>query len=368
MKKGKSRDYRPYLFMIVLVTAWVLALSLSLSTVCYESEQYQGGKISWAYFLAYALTYHGAWILLAPLLLVVFDRFPFKQGAFLFTGALHLVSGVAFCSLKWCLEYSLLRTLSFWIRPFGTASILMELINYFTLLIAYSCIRYYRGYREREARAVQLEAELAKARLQVLKMQLNPHFLFNTLHAVSSLVYDEPAVADRMISRLSDLLRVSLEKSNTQMVPLKEELVFLEHYLDIERIRFKDRLSVVMEIEPEALTASTPSLILQPLVENAVKHGFERSADQGRIIVRGRRDRGKLVLEVCDNGKGLKEGEGKAFTGVGLENTRARLLHLYGGEADLSFESPNEAGGFTVTLTMPFDRDERDEIEKDREP
>src|SRR5262245_13158460 len=144
-----------------------------------------------------------------------------------------------------------------------------------------------RRQQEREVHASQLEARLAEARLAALRTQLQPHFLFNTLHAISTLVHEDPEAADRMISRLSDLLRLTLERSDTPEIPLREELQYVDRYLEIQRIRFPDRLTVVIDVEPAALEAAVPTLILQPLVENAVRHGIAPRSAAGRIEIRG---------------------------------------------------------------------------------
>jgi two-component system, LytTR family, sensor kinase len=212
---------------------------------------------------------------------------------------------------------------------------------------------YYDIMRERELSASQLEARLSEARLQLLKTQLQPHFLFNTLHTISALLHDDVRAADRMISRLSDLLRLTLEKGGEQEVTLREELEFLDPYLAIEQTRFHDRLTVVEDIQPEALDARVPSMLLQPLVENAVRHGIGTRAGAGRIEISARRENGRLELEVRDDGTGLPNGSETVQTRVGLGNTRARLRQLYG--ADHRFELDDApGGGLRVSIAIPF--------------
>jgi signal transduction histidine kinase len=212
---------------------------------------------------------------------------------------------------------------------------------------------YYDIMRERELSASQLEARLSEARLQLLKTQLQPHFLFNTLHTISALLHDDVRAADRMITRLSDLLRLTLEKGGEQEVTLREELEFLGPYLAIEQTRFHDRLTVVEDIQPEALDAQVPSMLLQPLVENAVRHGIGARAGAGRIEISARRDNGRLQLEVCDDGTGLPNGSESVQTRVGLGNTQARLRQLYG--ADHRFELGDApGGGLRVSIVIPY--------------
>jgi len=182
-------------------------------------------------------------------------------------------------------------------------------------------------------------------------MQLNPHFLFNSLHSISALMHQNVEAADRMIARLSELLRAALAGSDTQEVTLREELDFVRRFLEIEQIRFGERLSVKMEIAPNTLDALVPNLILQPLVENAIRHGIEPRARPGRIELKSERANGVLALAVSDNGDGLVSGE-QPVEGVGLSNTRARLRTLYGDEHSLKL-CPRQGGGMLVRLTIP---------------
>jgi LytS/YehU family sensor histidine kinase len=210
---------------------------------------------------------------------------------------------------------------------------------------------YYSRYREGEVRTAQLSAQLAQAQLQALRMQLHPHFLFNTLNAISTLVHKDPEIADRMIARLSDLLRLTLENIGIQEVRLAKELEFLERYLEIERMRFADRLEVRMQIAPETLDARAPYLILQPLVENAIRHGIAPRAARGCVEIGAERRDGKLVLTVKDDGPGM--GATGAKHGVGISSTRARLERLYGAAHRFELEN-GENGGLIVTMELPF--------------
>jgi sensor histidine kinase YesM len=228
------------------------------------------------------------------------------------------------------------------------------LFTYWAILGVIYAFNYYRKYREHELKASHLETQLAQAQLQALKMQLHPHFLFNTLHAISSLMRKDVEAADSMITRLSDLLRLTLETTGVQEVTLRQELEFLERYLEIEQTRFRDRLTVRMEIEPETLDARVPNLILQPLVENAIRHGIAPRSAPGWIEIRATHDDRMLHLQVRDNGPGLPPDlEAEMKEGVGLANTRARLEQLYG--AAQRFDLNNAAeGGLIVSLTLPF--------------
>jgi two-component system LytT family sensor kinase len=235
--------------------------------------------------------------------------------------------------------------------------------TYGTLVAIAHVWMYYERVRDREIRASQLEGQLASTQLAMLKLQLQPHFLFNTLNAISALMHKNVYSAQEMLSRLSDLLRVSLDNVAVQEVPLKSEIEFVRNYLHIEQVRFQDRLSVTMEIDPETLDAMVPNMVLQPLVENSIRHGIARSSGPGTIQIQSKRLDGSIRITVRDNGPGLKapvnghangngNGNGRPKSGVGLANTRARLQQLYGDAHRL--EIVNAPGGGTlVTLDLP---------------
>jgi len=207
----------------------------------------------------------------------------------------------------------------------------------------------------RERRAIELEGHLAQAKLQALRMQINPHFLFNTLNAISTLVHTNPHTADEMISDLSELFRASLESSGDQEIGLARELDLLQRYLAIEQRRFGERLRVEQDVDPEILAAFVPTLILQPIVENAIRHGVEPQAGVGRITIQARREGDQIKLSVSDNGKQSFDPSvlERKQDGVGLSNTRGRLQQLYGNE--MSFAVNNgELGGWTVVMKIPF--------------
>jgi two-component system, LytTR family, sensor kinase len=223
---------------------------------------------------------------------------------------------------------------------------------YWAILAVVHAVTYYRRLREREIRSTQLEAKLAQTQLQVLKMQLHPHFLFNTLNAISALIHKDVDLADRMIARLGDLLRATLENANRQEVSLRQELDFIDPYLEIEKARFGPRLTIQLHIDPAALDARVPNLILQPLVENAVRHGIAPRATPGKIAIHACRENGFLRLQVEDDGPGLPPGAAPC-QGIGLSTTRARLEKLYGAEQHLSLRNRRE-GGLVVDVTIPF--------------
>ena len=227
------------------------------------------------------------------------------------------------------------------------------LMVYSTIVGLSYALAYYRDSQARAVKEAQLETRLAEARLRTLEAELHPHFLFNTLHAISSLVHTNPEAADRMISRLSDLLRITFDRTGSAGISLQEELAFLQKYLEIEQTRFHDRLSVRFDIDPETLDAEVPRLILQPLVENAIKHGLSPKPGAGLVQISSRRRGHKLWVEVSDNGVGLSAGaRAQLRSGIGLSNTRDRLECMYGPAHRIEFSDGTK--GLAVRLEIPF--------------
>jgi signal transduction histidine kinase len=225
--------------------------------------------------------------------------------------------------------------------------------DFFTYLAIAGCshaVKFYDKFRERELRATELEASLAQAQLQALKMQLQPHFLFNTLQAIAELVHQDPLAADQMILRLSELLRMTLQSNGINEVSLQDEIDFLKVYLEIEQARMGDRLAVTLRIAPDTCIARVPSLLLQPLVENAIRHGIAPYAAGGEITISSARENGSLRLLIRDTGPGLPSGNVR-ISGVGLANTRARLRQLYGSGARLDLANDH---GLVVSVELPF--------------
>jgi two-component system, LytTR family, sensor kinase len=236
------------------------------------------------------------------------------------------------------------------LRELGRFRFLNQLLVYLAVLAAGFAREFFLRDQRRQRQAAHLQAQLAEARLDALRMQINPHFLFNTLHAVSALVERDPGGVRRMIARLSELLRHTIESHATDEVPLRDELAFLRRYIEIMEIRFQGRLRVDRNIADDTQDALVPNLILQPIVENALEHGVNRAAGEGQIEIAARRDGDRLVLTVRDNGPGL---DVQNATGVGLANTRARLEQLYGDRASLELKDA-EGGGVLAQITLPY--------------
>ena len=300
------------------------------------------------------------WLALTPLVIWLSRSFRIEDGQRFQRLTIHFLASVGFM-----LVHVLLFTLassplgSLQVTPFWNRYLLLVLtftpVNvmfYWGVVVIDHALDYYRKLQERELRASELEAQLAQSQLQVLKMQLHPHFLFNTLNAISALIRESPDEAEQMVSRLGGLLRMTLETAGLQEVPFKAELEFLKHYLDIEQTRFHDRLRVEMAIEPETLDGLVPSMILQPLVENSVRHGVAPRPEGGCIKIKAWRDNSMLRIEVEDDGHGLCDDTSRQER-IGLTNTRARILNLYGDEHVLTLRNA-AGGGLVVSVTIPF--------------
>ena len=360
----EQRHRRLWLEAAIIFAAWTV-FGLLLAHQSYIQAALGGRQMPWIVALRPGLLEAVLWALTTVAIFWLARRFPIERGRMFQGIAVHLVSAVVIALarsgvmvvLGWYVPWVRVRTFSpqFW----GTSS--QNALFYALLLGIAHLVLYYRRYREREQAAVQLARGLTEARLQALKMQLQPHFLFNTLNAISALIPTEAKPARRMLARLGDLLRATLEHEETQEVTLREELAFLEPYLEIEQARLEDRLTVVMNIAPETLDARVPHLILQPLVENAVRHGIAARIEPGRVEIsasRGPDDR-FLQLEIRDDGPGMdRDNEIRPRRGVGLTNIRSRLEQLYGREHRFKLEN-QAAGGVLVRITLPFRRAEQ---------
>jgi two-component system, LytTR family, sensor kinase len=306
-----------------------------------------------------------------PAILWLGRRFPFERRVWLRRTLLHLVLSVTFSLVHLTLDSAILARLGIFsplVKPtFGATFFLLAVLgfhgnvmSYWTVLGLQYAFHYYNQYQERRRQALRLElqaselrAQLVQAQLTALKGQLQPHFLFNTLNAIMVLVRQgRGAQAEEMLARLSDLLRSVLDDVEAQEVSLRRELESLRLYLAIEEVRFQDRLRVEIAAGPEALDAAVPHLGLQPIVENAIRHGIGSRSAAGRLQIRAARVGETLEIRVEDDGPGLPPG-GAGTQGIGLANTRARLRQLYGDAAGLTLEN-GAGGGAVATLTLPY--------------
>src|SRR5438477_6197614 len=249
-------------------------------------------------------------------------------------------------------------------RAYFAFGFYIDLIIALLIVIAVHTLLYYQSFRASELAQSSLKTDLAQAQLRALKMQLHPHFLFNTLHSISSLVLEDPPKANSMIARLGDFLRLTVDNSDQQLVTLKEETEFLRCYLDIEQVRFGDRLTVTFELEPQTLSAQVPHLILQPVVENAIQHAIAPRSARGHINIEAKCLDSLLRVAISDNGPGISSNAiSPAKKCVGLTNVRTRLQQIYG--SDFRFELANGGnGGLTVVIEIPFHREANPNIDQ----
>ncbi|HEY1340324.1 MAG TPA: histidine kinase [Bryobacteraceae bacterium] len=337
---------------LVIWAAWTLYAVFAASQN-FVSRAYSG-RISFLPALRYALLDSWLWAAVTPLVFVTAGALVRRNVRRRWMLPALFITGIAFAVIHLVAFVQMLPFIGYRNTPQVVESVIMgkfhsDVLTCWALFGIRFGIEYYTRYRVRELKASQLEARLAVARLEMLKMQLHPHFLFNTLHAVSALMYRDVEAAERMVARLSDFLRLTLDSAGVQEVTLKSEMEYLDKYLEIEQVRFGERLEVRRAIEAETLDLMVPNLALQPLAENAVRHGIAPRAGGGRLEIAARVEPSGLVVEVTDDGPGaacdIREG-------VGLANTRARLAQLYGDTARLELSQP-PGGGFRARLVLP---------------
>lgn len=360
---------RPTSLKWTLITLGWFLYALFFASELLVGRVYMGRPTGVGFALSNWLLCAAQWLAVTPLIVSLARRFPLDRQSWFKNSLLHVLVGVVL-SILLLLTFSAIRVVLFFFtgiqmdpeqqtllasfRALLVSNVHAETLTYLIVVWLSQMIDNYRKYRERELRAAQLETKLAQAQLDALRMQLHPHFLFNTLNSISVLMADDVKSARRMLTRLSDLLRASLANENSNEVRLKDELEFLQNYLDIEQTRFADRLTVGIEIEPAVLDARVPNLILQPLVENAIRHGIAPRAADGLIEINAVRDNGMVRLRVADNGVGFGDEIETLFAkGIGLSNTRERLSQLYGTSHRFVITTAANSG-FEVTITIPF--------------
>ena len=302
------------------------------------------------------------WALATPLVLWLTRRYCLQRHNWLRRGAFHFVLSIILSIVLLSLHYLSLMVIfdltanitAFRVFRFSYLNLEKWLLVYWTILLMSHAFSYYNSYRKGELKASQLRTQLVQSQLEALKMQVHPHFLFNTLHSISALLSKDTEAARKMITRLGDFLRLTLENSGSIEVTLQQELEFLNGYLEIERIRFQDRLTTDIHVDPEVLDVRVPNLILQPIVENAMRHAIGNSTS-GRVEVTAAARNGLVRIEVKDNGPGIdadKLLESRRSKGLGLANTQARLNGLYGTAARFEMRN-NPTGGLLVALEIP---------------
>lgn len=347
---------------------WVLAfgiwtvVGLSFGTRSYLQAQINGTPVSFRETVpSYMIDFY-IWGAVSPLIFKLSRRYPIERGALVNRLLLYLVVGMIFV-----VAVTAITIPSIWYLGLAnttnnpTLGILFNrlmanpfmlhqgLLAFWGTVIVAHAYEYYRQVQIGRTRASELSAQLAQAQLAALKMQIHPHFLFNTLNSISALLHKDVEMADRMIASLSDFLRATLKSSDAPVVTLRQDIEFTRTYLEIEKIRFQDRLVVKIEVDPEALDAQVPNLILQPLVENAIRHGVGRKTTTGHLLIQAGRTGERLLIKIEDDGPGYSINGNE---GIGLANTRARLAKFYD-DFDFEVRDKNAGQGTEVRLSVP---------------
>ena len=340
--------------------AWTLVAIAT--TELQSAAQPEGSAATFDRLIRMSLASCWLWALYTPAILALSRHVRIDRSSWPRTVPIHLAAA----AIATFLDVALMRAIAPYLNA-GAPTLrtplhvmfLRQLFLYslcYFVIVALAHVRYYASLSyERDLRAATLEAQLAEARLTALQGQLRPHFLFNTLNMIAEQVHTDPGGADAMLTRLGVLLRSSFTEADRERVPLRRELELLESYIEIMRARFRGRLTFELNVEPTTLDALVPRFVLQPLVENAIKHGVEPREEGGRVTVTARRDGDSLDLEVRDNGDGLA---GAIREGTGVRNTRERLHHLYGAGRQQFALAPAPGGGTVASVVIPFDTDD----------
>ena len=356
MKKWFQSKWVQWLAYFVGWTLFAIFLVTQDAAQCH----FQNRHIDWNEIFAGWFTEAYLWALLAPLVWFLAKHWPLDSRAW----RANVFAHIFFSVLVAILEATLFSLIFFYCvhKPKATFAATLwyvlpvdfhfNLAIYWGITVVQYSTSMYRKYQEQQLRASELQRQLIQSRLGALRAQLHPHFLFNTLNAIVVLIRQHKTTeADEMLTNLSQLLRQTLEDWEIQEVPLHKEIEFLKLYLDIEQVRFQDRLKIEMELAPETLDSLVPCFLLQPLVENAIRHGIAKSSSAGSLTLTSRLVDSMLEIQVCDDGPGFSDGEMQSSKGMGLKNTRARLRELYGDEQSLRLENSSQ-GGTVATVTI----------------
>lgn len=356
---------RPWQLPMIVIAGWAF-FGLLMAVQMYWTVRLSEKPLPFSQALFIEMGYAMAWAALTPLALYLSRRFRLDPQRLSIPRLLvHIVAGAVLGLLTRAAHELLMKlVLDYPEGPFSLAKLLRSLVGLFDygillygLQVLFEHVSdYQRRFREGELRSSRLETQLVQAQLKALETQLQPHFLFNTLNSISALLRQDVEAADKMIARLGQLLRLTLDNSRAQEVTVEKELALLRRFLEIEEIRFQDRLVVHFDEDPEARRGLVPNLLLQPIVENAIKHGVSKHSRQGKIALRTERRGDRLWLQVEDNGPGLPPDESSGVVikqGFGVASTQERLEQLYG--EDFSFDLSNGTeGGLLVTFDLPF--------------
>lgn len=352
---------------------WI-ALGLIFSAQLYIFANITGWNTTWGFVLRWELTRWCLWAVLWPFITKIIRRYPWQRpyssrflthlGACLATAFVHVILFVTFHLLigstidAWSQNISFANALQQTIHRDGSLSNIFVftfaidfhfgVFVYWAILVLITTFGLYR-------RAAQLKLELTRAQLQALKMQIHPHFLFNTLNSISALLHKDPQAADEMVGGLGDFLRLTLKSSGKEMVRLEKEMEFLRCYMEIEQVRFRDQLSVDFQVGPDSADAEVPNMLFQPIIENAVKHGMSDRKDRGAIQVFSEIREGRLLVRISDNGPGIAMDQENTKEGIGLRNVRQRLQQIYHNDYRFIMENGEECG-LRVTVEIPYRR------------
>ena len=343
--------------LTLTVAGFVISTVLALISVADTAAflNFRGETVNWSFIVPWKILDWNACAVFFPLLIIAAQRWPLERPHLLRRLPGHIILLVAvsagkialFLPIRSALDSGSTLTLSSALAR----GLVTETMAFAAVVAVIHAIEFYWRYREREKFALQLQAQLSDAQLRALRSQLNPHFLFNTLNAATTLLHRDPDSADAMLTRLGELLRLTLRSEPEHETTLRDELALLDRYLSIMRVRFADRVVVTCEIDDAIADALVPSFILQPIVENAFEHGVSGLRADGDIRIRARAFDRVLQLTVRDNGRGIRPSDDE--DGVGLANTRRRLAELYGKNGSLRLASPAE-GGTLVEIRLPL--------------
>lgn len=352
--------------ILYVAFGWGLILLLSTTSIHVSSEK--RGLDAWLKTFTLLMTSHLIWLVMIPLIWKLAQRFPFEAQYWKTCILKYFLLGLATSFLFAALQDVLLglmgkshifsSSLPHILQSHLLKSLPVALIVYCAILGTCLMVQNWKNTQDQKLQMSEMAHLLSQAKLSALKMQLHPHFLFNALNTISSYVERDPRATRTMIARLSELLRLSLNQEEKQWVTMEQELHFLQVYLDIEQVRMQERLTVVKHIDDDIRNALVPTLLLQPLVENAIRHGLNKKVVGGSIVITAHKSGSLLHLSICDNGPGLRmDGKDIWESGIGLKNTRMRLKHLYDAHASINIASePNK--GTEVTLSIPYNSQE----------
>jgi two-component system LytT family sensor kinase len=347
----------PFRKRLLIFGGWVVVVLLFASQ-WYTYDTAHGFADPFIFYIGWSCY---LWGVLTPLAVWLGWRHPIGLGSWMHAIAFHLAISVLLTTVQLSIEacIAVLRAGGSWpllaaVRHYLTQHVQVGLMTYWLVLGAAHFYRIYDQARTRQLRAAQLEARLAEVQIENLRAQLHPHFLFNTLQAAATLIHEDPAAAEDILIRLSDLLRISLDEMRTQEIRVDREIEFLEHYIAIQQRRFGDRLRFELQIDPHVVDCAVPTLVLQPLVENAIRHGISKSREKDVVTVRAFRDGEHLGLEVANLASTLDDAPERLLPrGVGLSNTQGRLAQLYGEDQSLKLFNLNPRG-VCVRLSIPL--------------